>query len=240
MSKKDSSSRRIFYVYNKSIDSKDIFPCHEDSWRLLQALYFFNNENGFCNLFYEIEKRKNLSPLEGLEDHAKKEGRGRRPLVCVIGYCLERDGFHFILEEEVEGGVSKMMQRITTGYTKYFNNKYQREGHLFKGKFKSVEIKCTEELKYYLTYVNVIIPSRSLEAGFEGKVSDPRKALSLANDYFWSTHQVFINKRKPVLVEGDRIKEVFPSPKEYLSYVGSIIYEERKGFYIEPRLAGGR
>jgi len=222
MSKRNLSPGKIFYVYNKSIEGKDIFPCDDDKWRFLQALYFFNNDREFCNLFYEIEKRSDLPPLEGLKQHSKEEKRN--PLAYILAYCLEEDGFHFLFEEKVEGGISKLMQRITTGYTKYFNNKYGREGPLFKGRFKSLEITKQEKLKYFLVHTNVIVPGKNIEKDLKERASKPEKVLDFANDYFWSTHQILLNKREAVIMNKEKVEAVFPSPKEYISYVGDVIH----------------
>ncbi len=59
-----------------------------------------------------------------------------------------------ILEQREEGGISKFMQKLLTGYTMYFNKKYDRSGSLFQGKFKSVFIVSNEQLLYLSAYVN--------------------------------------------------------------------------------------
>lgn len=45
------------------------------------------------------------------------------------------------------------MQRIAGGYTMYFNQKYERSGVLFQGKFKANHIDSDEYLKHLLAYV---------------------------------------------------------------------------------------
>jgi hypothetical protein len=46
------------------------------------------------------------------------------------------------------------MRRLLTGYAVYFNRKYQRCGHLFQNRYKS--ILCEEET-YFLELVRYII-----------------------------------------------------------------------------------
>lgn len=226
MSKRRFAPGRVFYVYNKSIDGKNIFPSEEDKWRFLKTVYFFNNGNGFYNLFYEIEKLKEFPPMEAIKRHMESEKDKRKPLVAIAGYCLESDGFHFLLEEKEKGGISRLMQRVATGYTKYFNNKHEREGHLFRGKFKATEVKEKEKMMYLLAYINVIIPGNNPELK-DGKEKDRlQRVMEFATDYFWSTHQVYINKREAVITDKEKLEEVFPSPKEYLSYVGSVLRKE--------------
>ncbi len=230
MAKRKFAPGKVFYICNKSIEGKDIFPCENDRWRLLQAFYFFNNENRFFNLFYELEKRKDLLPLDILKEHSKAEDNKCEPLVFIMAYCLKDDGFYLLLEEKEEGGISKFMQRVNTGYTKYFNNKYKREGHLFRGKFKDKEVIDEDELKHSLIYINVIEPGRNVKTGAEKKTNNPEELLEFAVNYFWSTHQVYINKREAVIADKGKIGTIFPSPKEYLSFAGNVIYG-REGLY---------
>ena len=47
------------------------------------------------------------------------------------------------------------MKRVSGGYTKYFNNKYERTGSLFQGVFKSVHVSSNEQLLHLSAYVNL-------------------------------------------------------------------------------------
>lgn len=217
MSRRNFAPGKVFHVFNRSIEGKEIFPCKDDRWRLIQAIYFFNDEKGFCNLFHELEKRKDLSPFEIIREHAKEVST--TPLVSVIAYCLKDDGFHLLLEEKKKGGISKFMQRLTTGYTKYFNNRYKRRGPLFEGKFKDREVKQREDFKRLLVYINVIAP---------GKNWSPESLVDFAREYLWSTHQDYINQRKEVVIDKAKAKEIFPSPKEYLSFVNEVVYRRKE------------
>ena len=63
--------------------------------------------------------------------------------------------YHFILEQVVDSGIEKFMQRLGTGYTKFFNHKHKRSGTLFQGKFKAVLIDSNEFLLHVSAYVNL-------------------------------------------------------------------------------------
>ncbi len=47
------------------------------------------------------------------------------------------------------------MQRLGTGYTNYFNEKYKRNGGLFQGRYKAVHIGSNEQLVHTSVYVNL-------------------------------------------------------------------------------------
>ena len=46
------------------------------------------------------------------------------------------------------------MQRILNAYTKYFNAKYKKTGHLFQGPFKAVHIERNEQLLHLSAYIH--------------------------------------------------------------------------------------
>jgi len=75
-------------------------------------------------------------------------------LVEIIVYCLNPNHYHIILRQVSEGGVSKFMLKLSSGYSSYFNKKNKRSGSLFQGRFKAVHIDSNEYLLYLSAYVN--------------------------------------------------------------------------------------
>ncbi|MDY0122969.1 transposase [Sulfurimonas sp.] len=51
-------------------------------------------------------------------------------------YCLMTNHYHILLETK-QTNLSKAMQFINDKYSKYFNKKYTRSGHLWQGRYKS-------------------------------------------------------------------------------------------------------
>lgn len=49
--------------------------------------------------------------------------------------------FHLLLRQKKDGGVVKFMKKFGTGYTNYFNNKYDRVGSLFQERFEAIHVK---------------------------------------------------------------------------------------------------
>jgi hypothetical protein len=79
---------------------------------------------------------------------------GSKKLVEINAYSLLPNHFHLIVEQLVDGGISEFMKRLSGGYTNYFNEKYDRSGSLFQGKFKRVHISSDEQFNYLFSYVN--------------------------------------------------------------------------------------
>ena len=62
--------------------------------------------------------------------------------------------FHLIIVAIKDNGVSEYMRRIQDAYTKYYNAKYERTGHLLQGPYKAVNIKNNNQLLYLSTYIH--------------------------------------------------------------------------------------
>ena len=54
-----------------------------------------------------------------------------------------------------DNGISKFQQRLGTGYTGHYNEKNNRNGSLFQGKFKAKHIETNEQLLYTSAYINM-------------------------------------------------------------------------------------
>ena len=76
-------------------------------------------------------------------------------LVDIIAYSLLPNHFHLILKQRIDGGISKFMHKLGVSYTKYFNEKYGRNGVLFQGKFKASELKFDGSVERMSIYVNL-------------------------------------------------------------------------------------
>ncbi|MBM3246518.1 MAG: hypothetical protein FJZ13_04240 [Candidatus Omnitrophica bacterium] len=71
----------------------------------------------------------------------------------VYAYCLMPNHVHLLGETEMPALLSKFMHGLNRNYTSYFNNKYEKVGHLWQGRFKS---KIITRDKYLLDCINYI------------------------------------------------------------------------------------
>ncbi len=131
-----------YHIYNRGTDKRNIVSDVFDVQRFLQSMDEFNSEEPIGSIF------QNSFP-----QNDKLSGPTTK-LVNVIAYCLNPNHYHFILEQLVDGGISEFIKRLGGGYTRYFNERYDRTGGLFQGKFKSIHIDSNEYLLYLSAYVN--------------------------------------------------------------------------------------
>lgn len=86
--------------------------------------------------------------------------------------------FHLLLETP-HANLHTIMQNINTSYTVYVNRKYNRVGHLFRGRYKAIVI----DKENYLLQVSKYIHLKPVEA----------KLSNFPEDYIWSSYKDFIH-----------------------------------------------
>ena len=136
------ATNEFYHIYNRGNNKRLIFNEFFDLDRFLQSLEYFNTEEPVGGL-YLMSFNKNISQ------------KGNSKLVDYICYCLNPNHFHLIIKQLVDQGVTKIMHRIGTGYTRFFNDKYNSSGSLFQGRFKAKHIDSNEYLLHLSTYINL-------------------------------------------------------------------------------------
>ena len=70
----------------------------------------------------------------------------------LYAYCLMNDHLHLLLKEGRES-VSKVVGRIATAYSHYFNNKYDRDGAIYRSRFASEPVEEAGKFSIVLRYI---------------------------------------------------------------------------------------
>lgn len=219
---------KIYHVYSRGVAKCTICQEEADSWRFLQGLVLFNNENLAANILWQLERERSKLTMNVLKEYVVENDDTQKPLVRILAYCVMGNHYHLLLEEIQEGGITKFMHKLGTGYARYFNNKYDRVGPLFQGRFKSALVDNDLYLQYLLVYINVLNPAEFVEPGWkENGVQDVEKVLKFAEQYPWSSHQDYLGKRGSLILDRGVLGEMFPIWGKYAELV-HIVLEGRK------------
>src|SRR3989338_2428056 len=141
---------KIYHIYNRGVDKRAIIMDHSDADRFFRSMIEFNVPDPIGSLYVNSFKKQ----IRGSTSKDEK-GQENERIVDIICYCVNPNHFHFILRQVSDRGIEKFMQRIGTGYTMYFNNRYERSGALFQGKFKAIHVDTNEYLLRLSSYVNL-------------------------------------------------------------------------------------
>ena len=217
---------KIYHIYNRGVDKRDIFMEDADKWRCLQGLCLFNDEKNSNNVLWQIEKSRGEVNLKILKDYIIKEGK--KSLARILAYSLMPNHYHLLVEELRDGGISKFMHKFGNGYAHYFNEKYQRSGSLFEGRFKAVLVENEIYLQYLLVYINVINPGQLVESKLkEEGIRDMETVIRAVDEYPWGTHQEYSGKRGSIIIDKGVLGEIFPTPERYRDFVEQVLLDKK-------------
>lgn len=212
---------KIYHIFNRGVEKRNIFNNDSDKWRFLQGMFLFNNENSSFNTLYQIERQnKGKINFALLKEFVNKNQRNRKSLVRIMADCLMPNHFHFLVEEIRENGISRFMHKLGTGYTGFFDKKYDRVGSLFQGPFKATVIENDIFLQYLLVYINVINPGQLVEPELKEKgVIDIDKVMNFAENYSFGTNPDYLGLRDSIIIDKGIFKEFFPTPEKYKEFI---------------------
>src|SRR3989344_864239 len=196
-----------YHVFNRGNNKQTIFLDERDWTRFLFLILYLQSPLVFQNLSrpisYFVENRAfNISSVDLAEIVRDK-------YVGLISFALMPNHFHLILHESTEGGTARYMQLVLCAYTKYFNTKYQKSGHLFQGPYKAVHTEDNEQLLYLSTYIH----------------KNPKELSEWKNRehlYPWSSYQDYVGKNRwDKLLQQNLIHDQFSNKQEYGHFVKS-------------------
>ncbi len=105
----------------------------------------------------------------------------------ILAWCLMGNHFHLLVKAKLDD-LSSLMKRLEVAYAQHFNDRYDRVGCLFQGRFSSEPIADESQLLAAVRYVH----------------ANPQKAgIARFDTYRWSSYSEYVDKRSiidPALV----------------------------------------
>jgi len=152
----------------------------------------------------------------------------------VYAYCLMDNHLHLVIDDN-GNDISKLIKSLNVSYVYYFNQKYNRCGHLFQDRFRS-EIIYDDK---YLLQVSKYIHNNPVKAGL----------VKTAGEYSWSSYNVYTGRYNDTreLLATDKILGIISNRrgkavKAYVEYVAEEeilqvmdIQEEIAAFSVQNR-----
>jgi putative transposase len=194
-----------YHLFNRGVNKQVIFHDNRDYARFLFLILYFQTEIKFPQVGRHIDKyvKSRAFDIEEVDEVVKNRK------VELVSFCIMSDHFHLIIREISEGGISSYMQRVLTAYSKYYNTKYQKSGHVFQGPYRFIHVEDNEQLLYLSTYIH----------------RNPReilKWLGKEDQYEWSSYQDFIiENRWRGLLLNDIVLGQFKSKEKYREFSNS-------------------
>jgi REP element-mobilizing transposase RayT len=117
----------------------------------------------------------------------------------LYAFCLMTNHIHLLIERRQET-VGRIMQRVLTGYSQWYNRKYRHVGHVFQGRHKS--ILCDSDL--YLAELVRYIHLNPVRA----------KMVAVPEEYPYSSHREYLGLTPPTVADVDPVLRRFGHTRE--------------------------
>ena len=153
-------------------------------------------------IFFEWLLKRYLSP----EEITNKRGVPYQKLhdtISLVAFCIMPNHFHLLVHQSQAGAMEHLMRGVMTSYSRYFNTKYARTGHLFENTYRASRISDTKYLLHISRYIHLNPP------GWRA--------------YPYSSIDYYAGSRSADWVRRDKMLELFDSKQQYMSFVEDYI-----------------
>ena len=116
----------------------------------------------------------------------------------LYAYCLMPNHVHLLIERQADA-VGRIMHRLLTGYSQYYNRRYRRVGHLLQGRYKALLCQSDRYLSELVRYIH-LNPVRA-------------KLVDEPEQYEYSGHRAYLGLDQTGLVDVDPVLRHFGAKK---------------------------
>lgn len=187
----------FYHIYNRGVEKRDIFLDEQD-----------------YKVFLHFLKRYLTPPPESPDRIQPGWKFDLFDKINLIAYCLMPNHFHLMIKQFTKEAMAEFMRALSNSYIRYFNEKYERIGVLFQGRYKAVLVETEPYLLHLTRYIH--LNPTELEEVRPGGRSD-------LVGYPYSSYGEYLGKRKTSWVHPEEILTFFKtaqktSLKDLLSY----------------------
>ena len=116
----------------------------------------------------------------------------------LYAYCLMPNHLHLLVERR-DDSISRVMHRMLTGYSRYHNRKYNKQGHVVQGRYKAILCQSDQYLAELVRYIH-LNPVRA-------------KMVRKAEGYAYSSHRAYVGLDEGVFVDTEPVLRHFGATK---------------------------
>lgn len=196
------SEGEYYHIYNRGVDKRDIFMDKADHDRFLLLL-------SICNSTEPV----NIGRMKDRQGPTLAKQR----IVSIGAWCMMPNHFHLLVKEEIEGGISMFLHRLSTGYSMYFNKRYVRTGSLFGSRFQAKHADSDEYLKYLYSYIH-LNPVKLIQPDWkEIGIENIEEAREFLNNYNYSSYKDYSGNSRVEneIINAKVFPEYFESPESF-------------------------
>ena len=195
-------NNHYYHIFNHSLRKASIFGNLGNPARAMNLMdyYRFIKIPTSYSLFLKFPRKYQLDLLKKL----KKEGEKK---VEILSFCLMPNHYHLLLKQKVKNGIKDFISAFQNGYAKYFNIKNEKEGPVFRGRFKAKTVSSDYQLLHLSRYIHLNPYSSNIV-----------KNLNSLLTYAWSSLSEYLAQEKG-FCQPEIVLNQFKNPKTYKEFV---------------------
>lgn len=225
------------HIFCKSVEGIKIFKLKNDCYRFIFQIYSANFGNPGPNLWRKNIQKAAQTILQGNDIAGDLVINLHSPLVHILDFALVMNHFHFYLMPNVENGVPLFMQKLNTGFAKYFNLKHGRNETLFGSRYKSILVKSDFQSDAVSRYISIINPLDVYNPGWRiGGLKDQKRALKFLKNYEFSSFPDKIGIRNSKILAPKQVLEKYSfmgapgNESQYLDFAKDFLKQKISSF----------
>lgn len=206
----------LYHVLNRGVEKRDIVRDELDRTRFVHDLYIFNNEN-------------DVDPNHRFASSAKGS-RTRDILVHIHAWCLMRNHYHLLVSplHDDQKNLSLFMKKLNMGYAKYFNEKYERSGYLWQGKYRKILIKRDSHFLHIPYYIHLNPLDYIFPKWRSGAIQKTERVLKYLCEYRWSSFLDYYGERNfPSIITTHLLEDILSSRNKQKRMIEDIVSNQK-------------
>lgn len=205
------TNKEVYHIILRGVEGINIFKGNTDYYRAVFNFFEFNNKR---KVRWKYRRVAPNSKYENSSRTVIDEQFPKEPLVDILAFCLMPNHIHLLLRQIEDLGITDFMRKFGAGYAGYFNKKYERQGHLFQGRFRAVHIKTNNQLRSVFVYIHTN-PAILIDPNWkEGGIKKAKEVIEFIENYKWSSYMDYLgNKNFPSVTQRNMFEEIMISQK---------------------------
>lgn len=211
----------FYHLVNRGVDKRKVFMSSADYARFIHDLWEFNDITPAPHNLDRRIQTTSTPPMGGAMGDV-----GRHPLVTIHFFCLMPNHYHLLVSpvDDEKEKLSLFMKKLNGGYSKYFNEKYERSGALWQGKYRSVPIEGDAHFLYIPYYIHFNALDLKFPEWRTQCPAQPKAAEEFLRKYRWSSHLDYLGEKNfPSVTDRAFFLNYFGGSKKYVQSIQKML-----------------
>jgi len=219
------------HVLSRAVEERKIFGKEENCWRFIFQTYAANVGRPVFNIRRLDIIKTAQALLNGEEPSSKFVIKEHPPLVYLFDYVLPITHFHFYLLPTSKKALALFMKKLKGGFAKYFNLKNLRQGTLFDGPYKSIQIESQTQSDTVIRYIAIVNTLDVYQPGWRKEgLRNWKGAYNFLVNFQFSSFPDRIGKRRAKILASPEIYEKYSlamgGEKEFKKFTENFLKEK--------------